>query len=156
LRNAGEINFLFLSPAKVQQVRDLKTKREQAKIDEQHAIEERKNQRVLAKENRLRVEAERKAAWLADQARRAEEKATKKAEQQQAREEREAAKLLRQAAKAAKRTPGKRSDRVFNREVESTEVVEVVEAEELTATPPSQCIRTRKINLPQRLKGYEL
>jgi hypothetical protein len=78
LRDAGEGNFLFLSPAKVQQARDLKTKREQAKIDEQQAIEERKIQRVIAKENRLRVETERKAARLADQARRATEKATKK------------------------------------------------------------------------------
>jgi hypothetical protein len=74
LHDAREVNFLFLSPAKVQQARDLKTKREQAKIDEQHAVEERKIQQVIAKENRLRVEAEKKAAWLADQARRAAEK----------------------------------------------------------------------------------
>jgi len=33
LCNTREGNFLFLSPAKVQQVRDLKTKRKQAKID---------------------------------------------------------------------------------------------------------------------------
>ena len=42
LRDTREGNFLFLSPAKVQQVRDLKTKREQAKIDKQRAIKERK------------------------------------------------------------------------------------------------------------------
>ena len=42
LRDAKEGNFLFLSPAKVQQARDLKTKRKQAKIDKQHAIKERK------------------------------------------------------------------------------------------------------------------
>ena len=34
LRDTRESNFLFLSPTKVQQVRDLKTKRKQAKIDE--------------------------------------------------------------------------------------------------------------------------
>jgi hypothetical protein len=44
LRDAREGNFLFLSSAKVQQARDLKTKREKAKIDEQQAIEERKIQ----------------------------------------------------------------------------------------------------------------
>ena len=33
LYNTKEGNFLFLSPAKVQQVRDLKTKYKQAKID---------------------------------------------------------------------------------------------------------------------------
>jgi len=153
LRDAGEGNFLFLSPAKVQQARDLKTKRKQAKIDEQRAIEERKVQRVIAKENRLRIEAEKRAARLADQARRAAEKAAKKAEQQQAREDREVVRQLRQAAKAVKRTPKKKSNKVFGQEVQSTEVVE---AEELTATPPPRHTRTRKINLPQRLKDYEL
>ena len=39
------------------------------------------------KENRLRIEAEKRATWLADQVRRAAEKAAKKAEQQQARED---------------------------------------------------------------------
>ena len=66
LRDVGEGNFLFLSPTKVQQARDLKTKREQAKIDERCAIEERKIQRAIAKENRLRMEAEKRAARLAD------------------------------------------------------------------------------------------
>ena len=42
LRDFREGNFLFLSPTKVQQARDLKTKREQAKIDERCAIKERK------------------------------------------------------------------------------------------------------------------
>ena len=42
LHNTKEGNFLFLSPAKVQQARDLKTKRKQAKIDKQYAIKERK------------------------------------------------------------------------------------------------------------------
>ena len=42
LRDVREGNFLFLSPTKVQQARDLKTKRKQAKIDEQRAIKERK------------------------------------------------------------------------------------------------------------------
>jgi len=66
LRDAKEGNFLFLSPAKVQQVRDLKTKRKQAKIDKQCAIKERKVQRVITKENRLRIEAEKRAARLAN------------------------------------------------------------------------------------------
>ena len=153
LRNAGEGNFLFLSPAKVQQARDLKTKREQAKIDKQHAIKERKAQRVIEKENRLRIEAEKRATRLADQVRRAAEKAAKKAEQQQAREDRKAVRQLRQEAKAVKRTPRKKSNKVFNQEVQSTEVEEV---EELTAIPPPRHTRTRKINLPQRLKDCEL
>ena len=85
--------------------------------------------------------------------RRAAEKAAKKAEQQQAREDRKAVRQLRQEAKAVKRTPRKKSNKVFNQEVQSTEVVG---AEELTAIPPPRHTRTRKINLPQRLKDCEL
>ena len=61
LYNTREGNFLFLSPAKVQQARDLKTKHKQAKIDKQCTIKKRKAQQAIIKENRLRIEAEKRA-----------------------------------------------------------------------------------------------
>ena len=99
------------------------------------------------------MEAEKRAARLADQARRAAEKAIKKAEQQQAREDREVVRQLRQEAKAAKRTPRKKSNKVFNKEVQ---LIKVVEVEEATAVPPPWGTQIRKINLPQRFKDCEL
>ena len=62
MRDIREGNFLFLSPTKVQQAKDLKTKCEQAKIDKQYAIKERKIQQAIAKENRLYIEVEKRAA----------------------------------------------------------------------------------------------
>ena len=64
LYNAREGNFLFLSPAKIQQVRDLKTKCKQAKINKQYAIKERKVQQAIIKENRLHIKAEKRATQL--------------------------------------------------------------------------------------------
>jgi hypothetical protein len=62
LYNIKEGNFLFLSLAKVQQVKDLKTKYKQVKINKQHTIKERKIQQAIIKENRLYIEAEKRAA----------------------------------------------------------------------------------------------
>ena len=65
LRAVEEGKLLWLSPKKLQLARDLKTEREQAKLEKQRAKEERKVQRTVAQELKKQKATQRKVNQIA-------------------------------------------------------------------------------------------
>ena len=136
----------MVSPKKLQLARDLKTEREQAKLEEQHAKKEKKVQRVVAQELKKQKATQRKVDQIARQAQ-------KELEKQQKKEEQEANKQLQGELRQALQPQRKGRKRLAATQLDTSISASPTEVKEALIAG-RRLVRKKK--LPKALEGFEL